>query len=62
MEGNKTKVKITNGKGCRFYENDEGYIDGYVSGGDGVPYAVVVIGTRMDLVKIYNLKAISETN
>lgn len=35
-----------------------GYIDGYVVGGDGRPYAVVVSGQIVDMCPMYNLKVI----
>lgn len=60
--GSKTKVIITcddHRNGC--YSKDEvGYIDGYVQGGDGAPYACVVIGDRIELCSTIVLKVIKE--
>ena len=42
----------------KFKEGDEGYIDGYVRGGDGVPCAVVVGDDgHIGFASIYNLRA-----
>lgn len=38
-----------------YNKNDRGYIDGYVRGGDDVPYAVVVIDRRIVLIPTTNL-------
>jgi hypothetical protein len=52
----KTKVKIrTNYHQGAFKEGDEGYIDGYVRGGNDVPLAAVVCNKMIDLVEIHNL-------
>ena len=58
MEG-KTKVKIKSGTNqCNLHKGDVGYIDGYVRGGNGTPYAAVVSGDIVDLVPTYALKVI----
>lgn len=53
----KTQVRIKNGDGRygEYYAGEEGYIDGYVQGGDNAPYACVVIDDRIVLVPIHNL-------
>lgn len=35
---------------------DIGYIDGYLRGGDGVPYAAVVFGEVIHLAPLHHLK------
>lgn len=37
---------------------DIGYIDGYVRGGNNAPYAVVVVGDKIDMAPLYSLKII----
>lgn len=56
----KTVVEITSkGEWCTFNVGDVGYIDGYILGGDGRPYAVVVgPNGGIDLVSTTNLRAI----
>lgn len=39
-----------------YKKGEVGYIDGYVRGGDNAPYAAVVIGDRIVLIKTTNLK------
>ena len=48
----KTKVRMkSKDQRYREWEKDEtGYIDGYIRGGDEVPYAVVIIDSRIVLV------------
>lgn len=57
----KTKVMVI---GMNYHRNmqdgDIGYIDGYVQGASGLPYAVVVSGVLIDLVSINDLKVILE--
>jgi len=43
-----------------FKKGDNGYIDGYVRGGDNVPLAVVVVHNRIDLVPLHNLIVITD--
>lgn len=43
-----------------FKAGEHGYIDGYVRGGEGRPYAVVVIDQRIVLVGINQLTVITE--
>ena len=60
MKENKTYVRIIKDEpGEPAKSGDIGYIDGYVRGGNDVPYAVVVIQKTISLVSIYNLVAIS---
>ncbi len=59
MEG-KTKV-ITATDDPQYNEwkkGEEGYIDGYVRGGEGRPYAAVVIGDRVVLIMPHVLKVV----
>ena len=37
-------------------KGDKGYIDGYVRGGNGVPFAAVVIGHDIVLAPLHSLK------
>jgi hypothetical protein len=37
---------------------DEGYVDGYVNGADGRPYAVVAIRDFLSLVPLHQLKVL----
>ena len=39
-------------------KGEEGYIDGYCRGGDGAPYAVVVIKDRIVMAPIHSVKVI----
>lgn len=50
----RTRVRITNDdqRHQEFKKDEFGYIDGYVIGGDGAPYAVVVIEPRKAIVLI----------
>lgn len=41
-----------------YFEGETGYIDGYVRGGDDVPYAVVVIGDKLVMAPLRHLKVI----
>ena len=41
-----------------FKENDIGYINGYVQGGDNIPYIVVVFKHRISLVQIGGVRVI----
>lgn len=55
----KTRVKITNDFGiCVHNIGDEGYIDGYVMDKHGECYAVVIVGTKIDKIKLINLKVL----
>jgi hypothetical protein len=57
---NKTRVRIENDD-QRYHEykkGEEGYIDGYVRGGDDSPYAVVVIDARIVMISLTCLKVI----
>jgi len=57
--GTKTKVEITEESFSNQYrKGDIGYIDGYVQSSNGLPYAVVVCGEKIELVPIYALKVI----
>ena len=40
-------------------KGDIGYIDGYVRGADDIPYAVVIVGERIGMVRIRFLKVLS---
>jgi len=57
---NKTKVEIVESfqhmEDCKI--GDMGYIDGYVRGGDGRPYAVVIIGCKLKMIPIYCLEVV----
>ena len=56
---NKTKVKvIQTPREGQHKSGDIGYIDGYVMAADGKPYAVVVCGSVIDFMPIWNIKAI----
>ena len=58
MEG-KTKVLIKEDTHqCRLKKGDQGYIDGYVTAADNIPYAVVVCGFIIDYIPIYALSVI----
>lgn len=39
-------------------EGDNGYIDGYVHGGDNCPYAIVVSNGRLAFATLYQLEVI----
>jgi len=57
----KTKVRIISQvfeSGCSLKFGDIGYIDGYINGGDGRPYAVVVVANKIDLIPINALEVI----
>ena len=57
----KTKVRLLgNPKQCVHEEGDEGYIDGYVRGGDDIPYAVVIVGVNIDLCPLHLLIVLCE--
>ena len=50
----KTQVLITGYSPHGEYKSgDRGIVDGYISGGDGTPCAVVIIGKRFILVPVY---------
>lgn len=58
---NKTKVRVI----CDVLQeqakkDDIGYIDGYVQGGDGRPYCVVVIKNFLSLIVAHQLEVIIE--
>lgn len=40
----------------------EGYIDGYIRGGDDTPYVVVIVGDRIVLAKPYELTIICQNH
>lgn len=53
----KTKVKIIcDVPNSMLKKGDSGYIDGYVRGGNDVPYAIVVVGEYIGFVNLYMLK------
>jgi len=55
----KTKVEITtNVNQCLFEKGDRGFIDGYVQAADKRPYAVIVVGDKIDLVPFYAIKVL----
>jgi hypothetical protein len=55
----KTKVRvIMDTNQCSLKSGDIGYIDGYCRGGNDVPYAVVVVGIKMDFIPLYALEVI----
>jgi hypothetical protein len=57
----KTKVKIIKEyQHMMFKVGDVGYIDGYVRGADDIPYAVVIVGKKIDYVSSYSLEVLSE--
>lgn len=57
----KTKVKfISSPNECLFKKGDLGYIDGYVNGAEGRPYAVVVCGSKIDLTPTTALVVVNE--
>ena len=57
----KTRVKVKeNIHQCSIGKDCIGYIDGYVNGADNRPYAVVVSGSEIDMIPLYNLEAIME--
>ena len=59
---NKTKVILTQDVHQSEFKKDMiGYIDGYVRGGDGRPYAVVVVGSIIGLVPFFNINVIDES-
>ncbi len=56
----KTKVEMLYDDQYKEYKKGEkGYIDGYVRGGEGRPYAAVVIGERLVLCMTQHLKVIT---
>lgn len=55
----KTKVKIRYDYHQGIFKKDtEGYVDGYVRGGNDVPLAVVVANGMFDLVPIHNIETL----
>lgn len=56
----KTRVFVTSNdvQHKEYSKGDKGYIDGYVRGGDNVPYAVVVIEKRIVMIPIHSLEVI----
>jgi hypothetical protein len=60
----KTKVKLNGTNQYNVWnDGDTGYIDGYVRGGDELPYAVVILDKDNSavLVATYHLEAIGFT-
>ena len=41
-----------------FKKGDVGYIDGYIQGGDSVPYIVVIFKNKLSLVQISGVEVI----
>ena len=60
----KTKVRTKNDdQECQeFKKGEEGYVDGYVRGGDNRPYAVVVIVDRLILCHLQSLEVLPSQN
>lgn len=57
----KTKVRMISVDQYKEWEiGEEGYIDGYVQGGNGAPLAAVVLKNRVVLSPIYCLQVISD--
>ena len=55
----KTRIKLRDDVPQSVLKKDDvGYIDGYVTGGNGRPYAAVVIGKTVGLVMLYNLEVL----
>lgn len=57
----KTTVKLKgNGQYNEWSDGDRGYIDGYIQGATGTPFAVVILQSNnsVALVPIYQLEAI----
>lgn len=58
---NKVKVRIIGtDPECSLQYGDIGYIDGYLRGGNNVPYIVVVVGKKVDMVTFHNLEVLEE--
>ena len=60
---NKTKIKVIS---AIQHEADiaigtEGYIDGYVRGGNDAPYVACIFGKRIVLARPYDLEVITNT-
>jgi len=59
---NKTKVKCINT--IKYHKSikigDIGYIDGYVRGGDEIPYIVCIFGKTIAFAEFYNLEVVTE--
>ena len=59
----KTKVSIIRDVNqSQIKKGENGYIDGYITGGDGRPYAVVVVGLLIELIPIHDLLVLEDTN
>jgi len=60
----KTEVIITSDSPDKDYKKgDIGYIDGYIRGGDNIPYAVVVLTNKtIVMVPFHDLEARREYN
>lgn len=59
MGNSKTKVRVMSAfYQCEFKRGDIGYIDGYVRGGNDIPFAVVVVKDKIDLVPIHDLEVL----
>lgn len=43
---------------CRLKKGDQGYIDGYVRGGDDRPYAVVVCRHIIEMIPLHALEVV----
>jgi hypothetical protein len=57
----KTCIEMTtsDGQNGDWKNGERGYIDGYVVGGDGRPYAAVVIDERIILAPVHSLKPLN---
>lgn len=55
----KTKVEILRDTHqCKMKKGEQGYIDGYTRAADGIGYAVVVVGGKIDFVCLTALKVV----
>jgi hypothetical protein len=51
---------IGNYEHAAFKIGEQGFVDGYVRGADDRPYAVVIIGEKIDMVPLYSLNVINK--
>lgn len=54
----KTYVKLGVSKHNEWEPETIGYIDGYCRGGNGVPFACVVVGDKIVMCELHNLTVI----
>lgn len=54
----RTKVVMRYGENKPWTEGETGYIDGYISGSNGVPLAIVVLGDRVLMCTFNFVRAI----